>query len=243
MRLPISIRFVVMILSILFLFFISACSSSTKTLSEEAPSSTSNTHSDDLLTTAPLKSTGIKVVIDPGHGGKEIGAKGKGTGVLEKDINLHVALLVKKDLESNGFSVVLTRETDQQHLPGDNKADLLARAHMAKSVGASMFVSIHADQYLPDRNVHGTKVYYFSENSKEIAQQFHDELISTLQSKPLGIHVNDFVVLRENVVPAVLIELGFLTHAEEELKLIDPTYQLMAAQSISKVIKQSFTSK
>jgi N-acetylmuramoyl-L-alanine amidase len=122
-------------------------------------------------------------------------------------------------------------------LPGDAKADLSARAQLAKSVGASLFVSIHADQYLPDSKVHGTKVYYYSEGSKEIAQQFHDELTLTLQSKPLGIHVNDFIILKENSVPAVLIELGFLTNAVEELKLTDPEYQLKAAQSISKVIQ------
>jgi N-acetylmuramoyl-L-alanine amidase len=240
MNTPTSIRFTLTIITAMTLFLLPACSSpqivSTPPINED-PSQKSTKIETEADTFDEKTSMNYKVIIDPGHGGKEIGAKGKVSGIEEKDINLQVALLVKQDLESAGYSVILTRHKDEQYLPGDAKADLSARAQLAKSVGASLFVSIHADQYLPDSKVHGTKVYYYSEGSKEIAQQFHDELTLTLQSKPLGIHVNDFIILKENSVPAVLIELGFLTNAVEELKLTDPEYQLKAAQSISKVIQ------
>jgi N-acetylmuramoyl-L-alanine amidase len=184
----------------------------------------------------------VDVIIDPGHGGDETGAIGKESGIPEKEINLNISLIVKSELESKGYIVHLTREKDKQLLSGDAKLDLSARAQLSAKMEAKVFVSIHSDQYLPDRSVHGTKVYYdpnapFSEESHNLALMLHDQITQALNSKPLQVHENDFIILRENTVPAVLIELGFLTNKEEEQKLINPEYQRKAAKSIAQAIE------
>lgn len=180
------------------------------------------------------------IVIDPGHGGMEDGAKGWSTKVKEKEITLSIAKSAQDWLSRHGVRVYLTRISDYQ-LAGDLKTDLQLRAKFADHphIQASLFVSIHIDQF--NRKIHGTKVYYseqnpFPEQSKELARAIHDELVKAILSKPLDIHPNDFLVLKENVKPAVLIEVGHLSHPKEELKLIEPAYQKQAGMGIAKGI-------
>ncbi len=179
------------------------------------------------------------VIIDPGHGGEETGAIGWNTGVPEKEIVLNIALHVKKVLEDEGIQVVMTRETDRMYNPSDTKVDLHARARLAEKTNARLFVSIHADQF--DETVHGSKVFYSGlnphiEESERLAQLVLEELTAHLQSKSLGVHNEDYIVLRENKVPAVLIETGFVSHKQEEEKLIDQDYQKRAGEGIAKGI-------
>lgn len=180
------------------------------------------------------------VVIDPGHGGEETGAIGWNTGVPEKEIVLNIALHVKKVLEDEGVRVVMTRESDRMHYPSDDtKEDLRARASLAAEIDARLFVSIHADQF--DETVHGSKVFYselnpYVEESERLAHLVLEELTGHIQSKSLGVHGEDYIVLRENKVPAILIETGFVSHKQEEEKLINPEYQDKAGDGIAQGI-------
>lgn len=189
-----------------------------------------------------------EVVIDPGHGGDETGALGRKSGIYEKEINLQVSLLLKKELESRGIKVLLTREEDRQYIPGELRRDLLGRALLSQKVGASLFVSIHNDQIPGNSRTNGTRVFYslngaLPEESEAIAQNIHDALFPALKMKPLGVEAADYLVIKANTVPAVLVELGFLTNASNERKLIDPAYQAKAAQSMAKTIHEWLIAK
>lgn len=180
------------------------------------------------------------IVIDPGHGGAEEGAKGWATKVKEKEITLSIAKAAQDWLSRHGVKVFLTRISDYQ-LAGDLKKDLQLRAKFADlpHIQASLFVSIHIDQY--NRKIHGTKVYYskqnpFPEPSKQLAGAIHDAVVKEIHSTPLKVHHNNFLVLKENVKPAVLIEVGHLSHPGEEQKLIQPEYQKQAGIGIAKGI-------
>lgn len=181
------------------------------------------------------------IVLDPGHGGKEEGAKGWTTKVKEKEITLSIAKAAQDWLSHQGIKVYLTRMSDYQ-LASNLKTDLQLRAKFAGHplIQASVFVSIHIDQF--NRKVHGTKVYYskqnpFPESSKELSQSIHDVLVKEIHSHPLEVHPHDFLVLKENVRPAALVEVGHLSHPAEEQKLIHPDYQKQAGIGIAKGIQ------
>jgi N-acetylmuramoyl-L-alanine amidase len=180
------------------------------------------------------------IVLDPGHGGKEDGAKGWTTGVKEKDIAFNIAVTTQKWLAEHRVKAFLTRVGDYALDPNLRK-DLLLRARFADNphLHAVLFVSIHIDQF--NKTVHGTKVYYSTENpfpkeSKALARIVHDHLVQEIGSKPLDVHINNFLVLRHNVVPAVLVEVGHLSHPKEEQLLITTQYQELAAIGIGKGI-------
>lgn len=180
------------------------------------------------------------IVLDPGHGGKEEGAKGWTTGIKEKDIVFHIATTTQRWLSEHRVKAYLTRIGDYT-LDSNLRKDLLLRARFADNshLQAALFVSIHIDQF--NETVHGTKVYYSSENpypkeSKALARTIHDHLVQEIGSKPLDVHMNHFLVLRHNTVPAVLVEVGHLSHPEEEKLLITPQYQELAAIGIGKGI-------
>ena len=95
------------------------------------------------------------VVIDPGHGGRDPGAVGIG-GIHEKDVNLKLALLLKKRLEARAFAVVLTREDDRY-------LDLEERTAIAESAKGDVFISIHSNAS-DNRKLRGIEVYYLDQD-------------------------------------------------------------------------------
>lgn len=186
-----------------------------------------------------VKDTRPAVVIDPGHGGEETGAIGWHTGVPEKQITLAIAGYCRDYLRQQNIRVIMTRSSDRMMNAESKDHDLHDRAQLADKVEADLFVSIHADQY--DETVHGSKVFYseinpYTDQSQELAGYVFDELIGELGSRPLGVFMEDFIVLRENSVPAILVETGFVSHREEEQKLITPSYQKKAGMAIAKGI-------
>ncbi|MCF6094279.1 N-acetylmuramoyl-L-alanine amidase [Microaerobacter geothermalis] len=177
-----------------------------------------------------------KVIIDPGHGGKEWGAVGWKSEVPEKEINLAIATYAKDYLENNHVEVAMTRYLDEMMDDKDLNADLTARAQFAEKIAADLFVSIHSDQF--DKEIEGTRIFYSDKNPKVkesqiLGEVIFDELISKLGSKPLGVKEENYRVLDQNTVPSVLIEVGFLSHPEEEMKLVDPAYQKKAGEAIA----------
>jgi len=110
--------------------------------------------SPDPRLSMPLRSVQT-VVIDAGHGGRDPGATGIG-GVREKDVNLKLARLLGRELESRGFAVTYTRERDVY-------LDLEQRTAVAESAGGDLFVSLHANAS-PRRGTRGIEIYYLDEN-------------------------------------------------------------------------------
>jgi len=188
------------------------------------------------------------IVIDAGHGGIDSGANRP--GILEKDINLAIALEIRDILKQHGARVILTRDTDRElsglcdneKVRGRYRRDLNARVEMIQESDADLFVSIHANACSkPDRR--GIECYYSgkSEKGKLLAASIEEQLRVTApisqEAKPA-----DFFVLSRNKVPAVLVEVGFITNPEEGAKLESPQYQKELAEAIVLGISQYYNS-
>lgn len=179
--------------------------------------------------------TGVTVCVDPGHGGYDGGAVGRDSGEIEKTVNLQFAQALKEALEKEGARVILTRDRDIALAePGAERKrrDLKARVDAAQ--GADLFLSLHMNEY-PDRSQSGPQVFYTAgdERSRLLAGAIQQSMNDALApARPRSAHTGDYYVLREQSLPAVLIECGFLSNAEEEKKLLSPAYQQLCAQSI-----------
>lgn len=169
------------------------------------------------------------VVLDPGHGGSAPGAIYE--GVEEKDINLMVAQLVWALLEEQeGVEVLMTRE-------GDEDIGLYERSDAANEADADLFVSLHSNA-LDDSSYAGIMTFYWTRQSRSAAEILQNAVISATGAKDRGVRTEEYVVIREADMPAVLIEMGFMTCPEELARMIDPDYQAKLAEGIAEGILQ-----
>ncbi|HIK37970.1 MAG TPA: N-acetylmuramoyl-L-alanine amidase [Geminocystis sp. M7585_C2015_104] len=168
----------------------------------------------------------ILVVIDPGHGGKDVGAVGVG-GIFEKDIVLSISLQVARLLEQQGVQVRLTRG-------GDYFISLQERSEMANRLNADIFVSIHANSAGANKpNVNGYETYYYTPQSRALAESIHRNIIRRVNVVDRGVRTARFYVIRTARMPSVLLETGFVTGMEDAAKLTNPTFQRQMAEAIA----------
>lgn len=190
--------------------------------------------------------SGKIIVVDAGHGGIDPGANRP--GVLEKDINLSIALLVKDSLRKQGAKVIMTRDTDEElsELCDNEKVrdryhrDLNARLEMVEESDADLFVSIHANASSKSRS-RGVECYYYAKSAegKRLAESVNEQL-RVITGKPHEVESGPFFVLRRNKVPAVLIEVGYITNPDERTLLQSPEYQQSLAEAIATGIRNYF---
>ena len=172
----------------------------------------------------------IVVVIDPGHGGRDPGAIGIG-GLREVDVITPMALQVARQLEQQGIQVVLTRR-------GDYFVELPSRVEIAKRANADLFVSFHANSINLNRtDVNGIEVYHFG-RGEDLAQVIHASILQSVNINSRGVRSARFFVLRNNPMPAVLVEVGFVTGAIDAPKLADPGFRSQMADAIARGILQ-----
>lgn len=188
------------------------------------------------------------VVIDAGHGGLDGGAVGT-TGNVEKDINLSIALKLKKQLELNGVKCVLTRDTDTalndksaKTVKEIKKSDLHYRMDLVNSIDNSILVSIHQNHYETEKS-HGMQVFYSpnDELSPLLAQSIQDttvELIQKENTRQIKKATSDLFLLYKAKSPSVLVECGFMSNQEENRLLQTDEYQEKLAFAISLGIVQ-----
>ena len=182
------------------------------------------------LTTASLpwvRRGAFRIVLDPGHGGRDPGAIGIG-GTREKDVVLDVSRQVAQHLRSKGVHVVLTRE-------GDVTVDLPPRARLANRSRSDAFVSIHANAISMRRpEVNGLETFYFqSFQGKKLASSIHNSILRTVSRKNRGVREARFYVIRRTNMPASLVELGFLTGRLDAADLADPAHRRQLALAIA----------
>lgn len=169
------------------------------------------------------------VVLDPGHGGEDPGAVVD--EALEKDINLAVALLVKEQLEEQeGITVFMTREEDVT-------LSLTERSDFANQENADLYVSIHANS-LEDSSFAGIFTFYHPDknSSRAPAEAIQAAVSAASGGLDRGVRSENYAVLRETNMPAVLVETGFMTCPEELALLVDADYQKLLAQGITQGI-------
>jgi len=164
------------------------------------------------------------VVVDAGHGGYDNGAKGR-QGMSEKMLTLDVARRVKPLLEARGYRVVMTRTTDV-FIP------LGGRTAISNSHPDAAFVSIHFN-CSPKRSADGVETYYYDRRSAPFASNILREIANCYGSHSRGVKYARFYVLHHNQRPATLLELGFVSNAQENAKLQDPRIRQLLAERIA----------
>ncbi len=173
-----------------------------------------------------------KIVIDPGHGGDDPGAVVTFSEKHEADHTLTTALLLKKELENLGATVILTRESDKS-------VSLENRAQLSNREKANAFISLHFDSG-PNSNASGTTGYYFTSTSENLAQTVNKYIARNLTLKSQGTKFQNFLVLRENKQPSILLELGYLNNPDDNKLIESSEYQENIAKSIASALKEYF---
>lgn len=178
------------------------------------------------------KSKKFTVVIDPGHGGKDKGATGA-SGAYEKEFSLQVAQKIVQLLEKEqSIEVHLTRKDDSFISSRDSK-----RVKIASSMNADVLVSIHGNTFT-DARVSGIETYYYTNQSRTLAEKLHKYVAEATQFRDRGVKIEDFFVIREAMMPAVLLELGYLTNQKEESLLLQESMQQHIAEAIVAGLKE-----
>ncbi len=174
----------------------------------------------------------VKIFVDPGHGGTNPGAVGN--GVIEADVNLAVATYLADDLRNMGYDVMMYRTTNDENVISPIAADLRKRAQMANNWGADYFISIHTNSSVnPAANGFETYVYRLGSRAAQLAQSIQDTVVAALGMKDNGVRQANFSVLRNTNMPAVLVELGYLSNPTEALNLNSPAWQRKIAAAIA----------
>jgi len=179
------------------------------------------------------------IIIDPGHGGHDVGTQSTGKPrYQEKSLNLVTAQFVKSYLQQMGYRVLMTREDDRF-------ISLEKRTKMANEQKPVLFVSIHYNS-APSAEAQGIEVFYYqsqenkmrTNKSKKLAQAILQYTLIETHAKSRGVKQGNFAVIRETNMPAILIEGGFLTNESEMQKIKDPAYLKKMAKGIVEGINE-----
>lgn len=163
------------------------------------------------------------IVLDPGHGGSDYGAiRG---GINEKDINLDIVKRVQAILEGKGIIVSTTRDTDET-------VALEARTTFTSSVNPDIFVSVHVNSSLKPE-ITGLETHYYHQESLELAQTVHASLVSFVKTKDRGLFKSKFYVINHTDVPAILVEIGFISNDAERADLVSEQRKQQTATAIA----------
>lgn len=177
----------------------------------------------------------ITVVLDAGHGGIDGGTSAK-DGTLEKSVNLDITRCVESYLKCFGISTVLTRNSDESIHDKDAEtirqkkvSDIKNRLNIVEATPNSVLVSIHQN-YFTDSSVKGSQVFYSknNKNSKDLAELIREKITVNLQpdnNKEIKECGSSVYLMYHTTVPAVMIECGFMSNADEAAKLKDFDYQ------------------
>jgi N-acetylmuramoyl-L-alanine amidase len=223
-------------------------------------------------TTSAARAPRLKVMVDPGHGGEDGGARGT-HGLKEKAAALDLALAVGAKLEAAGFEAVYTRE-DDTFVP------LWERAGAANAQGADLFLSLHLNAARA-KAARGSEVYFLSlgqgeddevvlaenagagaapgspdsvvasilddlaqkaflQDSERLAVAIQGQLNRLAGIKERGVKQAPFIVLRGAAMPAVLVEVAFISNPKEEVKLNDPAFRAKVAEAITLGVRRYF---
>ena len=173
----------------------------------------------------------MKICIDPGHGGFDPGACGY--GLKESDVNLKYALLLRQLLTQKGHQVIMTRETDKTMSLGE-------RTRFANNNKADLFISCHCNA-AANPQAHGVETLVYSDKSVSayyLARAIVESLEKDCSLKSRGVKFRrKLYVLKNTKMPAILIELGFISNEQEAKRLAHLDFLKLAAYTIADEIR------
>jgi N-acetylmuramoyl-L-alanine amidase len=176
-----------------------------------------------------LKPSKYRVVIDAGHGGKDSGAISV-TNKMEKTFTLAVATKVAELLKKEPLIEPLMTRSD------DTFVELDDRVAFANKNDADLFLSIHGNKYTPSTS--GTETYYYRDESLDFAKTIHKHLVQATGLPDRGVRQEPFRVVKGTTMPAVLVEVGYLSNMNDEKKMFDDAFQNQVAASLVAAIKE-----
>ena len=199
---------------------------------------------------APSIPNGKIIVLDPGHGGFDVGAKGVDGTTYEHTINWQIASKVYSELVSRGYTVKSTRGEKTSCGPTTTTEDLKCRVEVASDVNGAIMVSIHSNWFPGAR---GTETYYnakstvdypdmnpYPSESKRLAEILHKKVVGAFNSYDRGVMNKSYYVNRMADIPSVLLEIGYLSDSSDLTKLKSPSYQSQVAKGIAEGIDSFF---
>lgn len=184
-------------------------------------------------TPLPLKKGTYTVVVDAGHGGKDLGANRN--GVNEKDLNLSVALKLKKALEAKGITVVMTRSSDV-FLP------LPQICAITNRVKPDAFISVHTNASV-NNSINGVETYFYTPQSREYAHIVHRRAINAISAPDRGVRTAMFYVVHHTAVPAILFEMGYISNTTERTALQTAARQQATAEALAQGVASFLSGK
>lgn len=179
----------------------------------------------------------FKIVLDPGHGGKESGASGP-TGYLEKDVNLVVSKLLRDELVKEGATVVMTREDDKE-------VSLAERQAIISQEEPCIALSIHHNSLPDDGDAEKTKgfaAFWYQPQAHNLAIFLQNYVVKKLGRPDYGVFWDNLALTRPTAAPSVLLELGFMSNPDEFEQVVNPEEQKKIAQAIAQGITEWFIS-
>jgi N-acetylmuramoyl-L-alanine amidase len=179
--------------------------------------------------------SGVKILLDPGHGGSELGSRGP-TGYPEKDINLVISKLVREQLLARGATVYITRDVDKE-------VSLPDRVAMIDKLEPAIAVSLHYNA-LPDSgdaiNTKGFAAFWYHPQAHNLAVFLHNYVVNKLRRPSYGVYWNNLALTRPATAPSVLLELGFMINPTEFEWIVNAQEQRKLAVAIADGITEWF---
>lgn len=187
--------------------------------------------------TTPLSQSKPLIILDAGHGGSDEGTRVH--SFQEKRLSLITALMTKKYLDTMGYQVILTRSRDVF-------LSLPRRVEIANQKEGDLFVSIHYNSS-PNKTAQGIEVFFCNskgkkrvQSSKRLANCVLYQMVDQTQAHSRGVKEGNFHVIRETEMPAILVEGGFVTNAEERIRLRNREYLSQLAKGVAQGIDKYF---
>lgn len=191
------------------------------------------------------------ILLDAGHGGIDPGALTNDKSIEEKDINLQITLKLRELLESSGCLVLLTREDDvslYEESPGKTirqkyNENLKNRKKMIDESGVDAFISIHLNKFEQNKYYGAQTFYPQGQDDSKLLSKFIQGELKRVVDKTNHREVKpskDIYLLKDNEIPSVLIECGFLSNEKESKLLSDEKYQEKVAWAIYAGIQKYF---
>ncbi len=170
----------------------------------------------------------IKIFVDQGHNPYGFNAGAEGFGAREQDITYIVGAYLADILAADyRFEVATSRQNPTEILGYDNSSSLRERVEMANTWGADYFISIHVNANV-NPSINGTESYVYAEGSPSyyLGTDIVEEIVRRVGTKNNGTYVRpSLYVLRRTQMPAVLVELAYITNYEDFLLLTTMQYQ------------------
>lgn len=172
------------------------------------------------------------IVIDPGHGGKDVGTSYK--DIYEKDINLKISLYLKDELKKYGANVIMTREGDYDlstpNTRTRKKSDFNNRIKITNESNTDLFISIHQNYY-NDSRYNGTQFFY--KGNKELAEYLQQNINPNRKIKQIS---NSLYMYNKIKTDTLLVECGFISNPKDRINLTNEDYQKEYAKTLTKHI-------